>query len=232
MRIGTNVTDLEVTRGRRASAAEKSRLGTGGYEEAGAAAYSVISGTGSRMWELSQKEKDDEGKKTVKAAETAVETEKTGEGQRSEAARIYEAVTAGKDPLKELRQPPKVPYGHLAEDGIITYNGVVFVCDERSNSICLGDMTDEKNVLTIGLSDGGSLKVNRNSIGTLSKAIGMFSPEDVNRIMRAIAQDTKIQSMKKEIDDLEANVGNEITEGNETAEGDRQTEDGNSEEIS
>ena len=93
-------------------------------------------------------------------------------------------------------------------------------------------MTNEKNVLTIGLSGGGSLKVNRNSLGMLSKAIGMFSPEDVNRIMRAIAQDTKIQSMKKEIDDLEANVGNEITEGTETAEGDQQTKDRDLEEVS
>ena len=50
--------------------------------------------------------------------------------------------------------------------------------------------------------------------------------------MRAIAQDTKIQSMKKEIDDLEANVGNEITEGTETAEGDQQTKDRDLEEVS
>ena len=231
MRISVNVAEPEVTRGRRAWAAEKGQLGAGGYEEARTAANSVVPGTDSRLWELSQSGKEHEDKKTALNVETA-ETEKTGEGQRSEAARIYEAVTAGKDPLKELRQPPKVPYGHLAEDGTITYNGVVFVCEERTNSIRLGDMTNEKNVLTIGLSGGGSLKVNRNSLGMLSKAIGMFSPEDVNRIMRAIAQDTKIQSMKKEIDDLEANVGNEITEGTETAEGDQQTKDRDLEEVS
>lgn len=132
---------------------------------------------------------------------------------RSEAEKIYQAATAGKEnPLKQLRQAPKVPYEHLAVDGVITYNGVCLVCDEESNSICLGDMTDKKNVLTITLSGGGHLKVNRDNLGDLSRIVGMFSPEDLNLIMRAIAQDTKIQSMKKEIEDTEASVGNQISE--------------------
>ena len=38
----------------------------------------------------------------------------------------------------------------------------------------------------------------------------MFCPEDVNLIMRAIAQDNKIQSVKKEIEDAEASVGNQL----------------------
>ena len=37
---------------------------------------------------------------------------------------------------------------------------------------------------------------------------------------------------QEEIDDLEANVGNEITEGTETAEGDQQTKDRDLEEVS
>lgn len=133
---------------------------------------------------------------------------------RGEAAKIYEAVRKGEEnPIKNLRSVSKVPYGHLAKDGVIDYKGVVFVCDERTNSICLGDMTDEKNVLNITLSGGGHLKVNRNSLGQLSKAIGMFSPEDVNLIMRAIHQDTKIQSMQKEIEDLEDSVGGLVNSG-------------------
>jgi hypothetical protein len=51
------------------------------------------------------------------------------------------------------------------------------------------------------LSGGGSLIVNRDNLGDLAKAIGMFSPEDVNLIMRAIAEDAKIQQMKQQIDD-------------------------------
>lgn len=129
---------------------------------------------------------------------------------RAEATRVYEAVTAGKDPLEGLRQAAKVPYGYLAKYGVIEYNGICFICDEKTNSICLGDMTDETKVLNIPLSGGGCLKVNRANLGDLSKAIGMFSPEDVNRILRAIAQDTKIQSMKNELEDMEASVGEEL----------------------
>lgn len=140
----------------------------------------------------------------------------TGREVRCEAEKIYQAATAGKEnPLKQLRQAPKVPYEHLAVDGVINYNGVCFVCDAESNSICLGDMSDKKNVLTIALSGGGHLKVHRDNLGDLSRAVGMFSPEDLNLIMRAIAQDTKIQSMKKEIEDTEASVGNLIGEGHE-----------------
>ena len=43
----------------------------------------------------------------------------------------------------------KCPYSHLAKDGLIEYNGVVFVCDYKRNSICLGDVSDSKNVLNI-----------------------------------------------------------------------------------
>ena len=144
-----------------------------------------------------------------KAADTVTAEEKAeSSGQRSEAAKIYEAVSGGNDnPMNHLRTVSKVPYGHLAKDGVITYNGVTFVCDEKTNSICLGDMEDKSQVITVTLSGGGHLKVNRNNIGELSKAAGMFSPEDLNLIMRAIALDTKIQSVKKEIDDMENSIG-------------------------
>lgn len=152
------------------------------------------------------------------------ETEKSGKtkrsGERSEAAKIFEAASAGKEnPLANLRQKGKVPYAYLARDGIIEYNGVVFVCDEKTNSICLGDMTDPKDVITVALSGGGGhLKVNRNNIGSLSKAAGMFSPEDLNLIMRAVAQDAKIQSMEKEIEDMESGVsGNMSAEADDSA---------------
>lgn len=99
------------------------------------------------------------------------------------------------------RNQSGVPYNYLAKDGIIEYNGVVFVCDEEHKAIRLGDTSNPKNCLNIPLSGGGSLIVNRDNIGDLAKAIGMFSPEDVNLIMRAIAQDAKIQQMKHQIDE-------------------------------
>lgn len=126
--------------------------------------------------------------------------------EKAEAKRIYEAVSAGKKPTLEIsHKNSNVPYGELAQNGVITYNGVTFVCDERTNSICLGDMSDKSKVLNIALSGGGCLKVNRDNIGDLSACVGMFSPEDLNLIMRAIVQDTKAQEMQLEKEDMEGN---------------------------
>lgn len=168
-----------------------------------------------REW-TAEEDDEDEGNTMISLTEEASD-------DRSEAAKIYEAAfRGGENPIQNLRSAPKVPYGHMAKDGVIIYNGVVFTCDERTNSICLGDVeTDKKQVINITLSGGGHLKVNRANLDQLSKAIGMFSPEDVNLIMRAIHQDTKVQSMQKEIEDLEAGVGEEIASGGDAAETDR-----------
>lgn len=104
-----------------------------------------------------------------------------------------------------------VPYGYLAKNGVIEYNGVIFVCDEIHNAICLGDMTDESNVLSIPLSEGGCLKVNRDNISDLAKAISMFSPEDIKRIMEAIATDAKCQQMQQEMDETQNSISGSTT---------------------
>lgn len=95
----------------------------------------------------------------------------------------------------------KCPYNNLAKDGVIEYNGVAFVCDYRSNSICLGDMSKPKEVLNINLPGGGNLKVNIHNFDDLSKASGMFSPEDLNAVMRAIAQYNHCTSKLNEIEE-------------------------------
>lgn len=92
------------------------------------------------------------------------------------------------------------PYGYLSKDGIISYNGVNFVCDEEKNCITLGDVSREKDTITVALSGGGSLKFNVNNIDELRKALGMFSPEDVNRILRAISTYNHCTSKLQEID--------------------------------
>lgn len=167
-----------------------------------------------REW-TAEEDKEDKENTLISLTEAAEESS----DDRSEAAKIYEAAfKGGENPIENLRSASKVPYGHLAKDGVIIYNGVLFTCDEKTNSICLGDVTDKKQVINITLSGGGHLKVNRANLGQLSKAIGMFSPEDVNLIMRAIHQDTKVQSMQKEIEDMEAGVGEEIASGGDAAE--------------
>lgn len=117
----------------------------------------------------------------------------------------------------------KAPYSYLADDGgAITYNGVTFFCDYEKNRICLGDVSDIKDCICVGLSEGGSLVVNRDNIGNLSKAIGMFSPEDANRIMRAISQDAMCQRKLQEIDETKNSIGEaEDAENSRDTENDR-----------
>ena len=112
-------------------------------------------------------------------------------------------VTRGIQLVRHIEGKDKVPYGEMAEDGVIEYNGVIFVCDYEHNRLTLGDTTNKENCINIPLSGGGSLLVNRDNIDALSKAIGMFSPEDVKRILEALARDNKIRQMKKELDDME-----------------------------
>ncbi len=102
----------------------------------------------------------------------------------------------------------RAPYSHLAdENGIIEYNGVIFTTDNEKRWLCLGDMSNMANVIRIPLSEGGCLMVNRDCIGALGQAIGMFSPEDINLILRALKMDAKIQEMKKEIEEMEDGIG-------------------------
>ena len=142
------------------------------------------------------------------------------EAHQAEAAAAYEAAVSGKvNPVEQLRTKPKAPYDYLAKDGIIEYKGAVFVCDEKNNCLCLGDVSDKENVLTIPLSGGGCLKVNRDNLGELANAIDMFSPEDINLIMRAIAQDNKARSMQKEMEDTVSEVGEELADDSDSDSG-------------
>ncbi|MDD3368179.1 MAG: hypothetical protein PHP50_04710 [Lachnospiraceae bacterium] len=110
------------------------------------------------------------------------------------------------------------PYSYLAdESGMVTYNGVVFQCDNENRRLTLGDVSNPKNCLRIPLSGGGSLMVNTDNLGDLAGAIGMFSPEDVNLILRAMAQDAKIQQMQKEIDDDTNSIGEAGESAKDTA---------------
>lgn len=127
---------------------------------------------------------------------------------KSEEEDAFSSVLAEK--LKGTYQESKVPYSHLAKDGVIQYNGVVFVCDEVNQAICLGDMNDRKNVISIELENGGRLMVNRNNFSELQSAITMFTPEDINRILRAIADDQKAQKELKEIDEMVNSIGDDI----------------------
>ncbi len=137
------------------------------------------------------------------------------DGQKEFKNCLHESMLSGmaeKEPVKPYETMAKfeerltgkkgAPYSYLADDsGMIEYNGVVFFCDDEHNTISLGDVSNPKDVITVPLSGGGCLKVNRNNIDDLSKAIGMFCPEDINRILRALAKDAKAQKALQEIEE-------------------------------
>lgn len=120
---------------------------------------------------------------------------------------IDETTAKGSNLVSKLNGEKKAPYSSLAKDGLIEYNGVIFQCDDEKNRITLGDVSDSKNCLNIPLSDGGSLVVNRDNLGQLAHAIGMFSAEDIRRILEAIALDNKVQEMQMKIDDDTNSIG-------------------------
>lgn len=79
------------------------------------------------------------------------------------------------------------PYEYLSQNGVIQYNGVTFACDTEHNLLTLGDVkTDRSKVINVALPSGGNLEFNVDNINDITKAASMFSPEDLNAIMKAI----------------------------------------------
>ena len=96
-------------------------------------------------------------------------------------------VTRGVQLARHIEGKDKVPYGEMAEDGVIEYNGVIFVCDYEHNRLTLGDTTNKEDCINIPLSGGGSLLVNRDNIDALSKAIGEYFGTDYLHFFDAAA---------------------------------------------
>ncbi len=139
-----------------------------------------------------------------------IEEKTAGEENETEKLEIMDTIS---DDVKDeaiqrlVGNRGKAPYSMLAdENGMITYHGVIFQCDEEQNSLCLGDVSDPDQCISVPLEGGGRLVVNRDNIDALSSAIGMFSPEDIRRIMQAIAQDGKVQKVEMEIEDMTSGV--------------------------
>lgn len=123
---------------------------------------------------------------------------------------IIQPGKAGKNsitPVDKLNGVKGTPYSYLAdENGIIEHNGVIFTTDYEKNAICLGDMSNEDDIITVYLSNGGSLRVNRSNTGDLGRAISMFNPEDINRIMSAVAEDTHCRRKLNEIEEEKSKI--------------------------
>lgn len=114
--------------------------------------------------------------------------------------------------IEKRKEQLEKPYSQILNRGnspAMEYNGVTFHYDEEG-ALCLGDTGSREDCIIVYLEDGGTLKVNRDNIGDLSKAISMFSPEDINRILRAISEDAKCREKLKEIEDAALKAAEEI----------------------
>ncbi len=117
------------------------------------------------------------------------------------------------------RKKDGCPYSYMVNNGIIEYNGVTFVCDYEHNAITLGDVTsDPSKVLRIALPGGGNLFVNVNNFDDLAKAAGMFSPKDLNAILRAISTYKNYTSKVNELEEEKNKSPEEIAKENVTME--------------
>lgn len=113
----------------------------------------------------------------MQASKSVANAQTTGLAAKS-SAKTGQA--AAKPLIYDLRQ---CGYFSLAdENGRITYKGVTFQCDRQKNRLTLGDVSNEKNCIKVGLARGGSLVFNKNSKGDLLKALQMFDKEDQDRI--------------------------------------------------
>jgi hypothetical protein len=92
-------------------------------------------------------------------------------------------------------------YGRMADSkGEIKYNDTTYLYDAKKKEISIGDVSNKDDVISVTLTTGDTLLINRNNIDAVAKSIGLFTPKDVNRILNAIAQDAKAQSKRFEIE--------------------------------
>lgn len=117
---------------------------------------------------------------------------------------------------KVIDETNQSPYGCMANaNGSVTFNDVTYQYHSDSKYLDLGDVSNEDNVLTIPLSGGDTLRVNRDNIDDLAKSIGMFTPQDQKRIMDAIRTDAKCKEKKQEVEDFQNKVYEQLLDKKE-----------------
>ncbi len=118
----------------------------------------------------------------------------------------------------------KCPYNFLAKDGVINYKGVTFLCDYEQNAITLGNMYEKDKVIKIALPSGSSLHVNIDNIDQLAQAADMFTPEDLNAIMRAIHEYNHCTRKRYEIEEEKSETIDEAAENDQVKEEQKEPE--------
>lgn len=154
----------------------------------------------------------DEWDKLIKSVDKDIDTAKKEMRDRIEKEQEKAEKEAVEALIAERKAQMKGSYAHVfGNSPIMEYNGAVFHYDEEG-ALCLGDTSNKDDIITVYLEDGGMLKVNRDNLEDLAHAISMFLPEDINRILRAIAEDVKCQEKLKEIESTEFQTAEKLRE--------------------
>ena len=85
-------------------------------------------------------------------------------------------------------------------------------------------MYEKNKVLKIALPSGGSLHVNIDNFDDLAKAASMFTPEDLNAIMRAIHEYNHCTRKRMEIEDEKTETAEEAAAESETPDAEKEPE--------
>ena len=80
-------------------------------------------------------------------------------------------------------------FRYADERGVIDYNGIIFYCDAKTDTLKLGDCSNVSNCIQISLAEGGSLMVNKNNLNQLFDALSFFSPEDMVKILQVLQKE-------------------------------------------
>lgn len=223
---GAASTDREAAERRNMSAGVQTRVDTYSYQAQGITSNETYKSNQAKQGDLIRGSKfaerfaDEFASKSMKSENAQTEGQQDGITQ-SETVQTETVVRRGRLAREDGK---KCPYSSMAKDGIIEYNGVIFNCDYKHNAITLGDMPDKTKVLNISLPSGGRLKVNVDNIGMLSKAAGMFTPEDLNAIMRAIHQYNHLTRKLYEIEEEENEDAEEAANAEESPDAEQEAE--------
>lgn len=112
-------------------------------------------------------------------------------------------------------------FRYADERGVIDYNGIIFYCDAKTDTLKLGDCSNVSDCIQISLAEGGFLLVNRNNLNQLFDALSFFSPEDMVRILQVLQKEkmseNSLMGMEQEDDKILELVKDKNTEKRKTA---------------
>lgn len=122
--------------------------------------------------------------------------EASGDAQKAgDSIPVGGAVTGGSKVLFSGAAGSENMYFKYADErGIIDYNGIIFYCDAKTDTLKLGDCSNSSNCIQIPLAEGGCLMVNRDNLEQLLDALSLFSSKDMLSILETLQKERRAEN--------------------------------------